>query len=149
MRRARSSNVLLIEGEEVFFYGNSRIAYGGDRIKQVRCAAEFVVKDGTGQVVAGVRATAQKEAAAHALIRVVDRDVLAGYFGVADEISGRRQSAKTATDNVRLHLRPQVWRSSRPATAQAPSRERGNEATRFQRVLARRPATDVHSILVF
>jgi hypothetical protein len=42
--------VARIEGEEFFFDGNGRIACGGDRIKQVECTAEFVVKDGTSRL---------------------------------------------------------------------------------------------------
>jgi hypothetical protein len=46
--------VLRIEGEEFVFNGNSRTAGGGDRLKQLECAAEFIVKDGSGHVVASL-----------------------------------------------------------------------------------------------
>src|SRR5208337_3893751 len=93
------------------FDGNCWIAYGGDRRKQVESAAEFLVKDGSGQIVAARRAAAQKEPAAHPIIRLVDRDVLAGHPRVPDEIRGRRQSAKAATDDMRLHP-PPPWTPS-------------------------------------
>src|SRR5215831_2923111 len=94
------------EGEEFFFDGNSWIACRRDRIKRVECAAELIVKDRTRQVVAALRTAAQKEPAPHPLIRLVDRDVLAGHSCVPDETCGRRESAKPAPDNVRLHLPP-------------------------------------------
>src|SRR5215831_12078172 len=95
--------VARIEGEEFIFDGNSRIACGGDRRKQVECTTEFLVEDGTRHIVAGLRTAAQKQPATQPLFRLVDRDVLAGKPRVPDEISGRRQSAKPATDNMRFH----------------------------------------------
>lgn len=55
--------VALIEVEELILDANSWIACRGDRRKKLECAAEFAVKDGTGQVVAAFCAAAQKEAA--------------------------------------------------------------------------------------
>jgi hypothetical protein len=104
--RPVAKRVARIEGEEFFFDRNRRIARRRDRLQQVERAAEFVVEDGTRQVVAGLRIAAQKEPAAHPLIRLVDRDVLAGHSRVADEIRGRRQPAKPATDDMRLHQPP-------------------------------------------
>ena len=46
---------------------------------------------------------AQKEAATHPLFGLVDRDVLPGYLCVEDEIASGRQSAKPASDDMRLH----------------------------------------------
>ena len=98
--------VALIEGEEFILDGDRRIACGGDRRKQVERAAEFLVEDGAGQVVAALRASVQKESAAQLFIRLVDRDVLTGHLSIADEQCGRRQSAKPAADDMRLHLTP-------------------------------------------
>ena len=46
---------------------------------------------------------AEKEPAAHLLVGLVDRDVLAGHSRVPDEKRGRRQSAKSSTNDVRPH----------------------------------------------
>ena len=39
----------------------------------------------------------------HLLVGLVDRDVLAGHSRVPDEKRGRRQSAKSSTNDVRPH----------------------------------------------
>jgi hypothetical protein len=77
--------VPVIEGEELILDGNVWIGCGGDRREQVESAAEFLVEDGTGQVVAALRIAIQKEPAAQLLIRLVDRDVVPGHAGVSDE----------------------------------------------------------------
>ena len=68
----------LIEGEEFILDGNFWIARGGDRGQQVESAAEFLVEDGPGQIVATLRAAAEKEPAAQLVFRLVDRDVRSG-----------------------------------------------------------------------
>ena len=92
-----------VEGEEFLRDGNRGIACGGDRLEQIERAAEFLVKDGARQVVAALRAAAEKEPAAQPLVRLVDRDVRPGHPRVPDEKGGRRQSAKSATDDMRPH----------------------------------------------
>ena len=82
--------VLVIESEELLFDGNVGVGFGGDIREQVESAAEFLVKDRPRQVVAALRTAAEKEAAAQLFIRLVDRDVLAGYAGVPDEQRRRR-----------------------------------------------------------
>src|SRR4029077_9128324 len=86
--------------------GNSGIAGGGDRLEQFERAAKFLVEDGARQVVAARRAAAEKEPTAQQLFRFVDRDVRPGHPRVADRKRGRRQSAKPATDDMRLHRSP-------------------------------------------
>src|SRR5262249_40855086 len=104
-----TERVARIEGEEFVFDGDGRIACRGDSRKQVEGATEFRVKYGAArQDGAGFRAAAERERATHPLIRLVDRDVLASPPRVADAIRGRRQSAKPATDDMRLH-RPPPW----------------------------------------
>ena len=97
-----------IEGEEVVRDRNRGIACGGDRLEQIERAAVFLVEDGARQVVAALRAAAEKEPAAQHLAGIVDCDVRPGHPGVADEKRRRRQSAKSATDDMRLH-RPFPW----------------------------------------
>src|SRR4029077_18228260 len=92
-----------VEGEEFLRDGNRGIACGRDRLEQIERAAEFLVKYGARQVVAALRAAAEKEPAAQPLVRLVDRDVRPGHPRVADEKTGRRQSAKSATDDMRPH----------------------------------------------
>ena len=92
-----------IEGEEFVRDGNRGIACGRDRLEQLEGAAIFLVEHGARQVVATLRATAEKEPTAHPLVRLVDRDVLAGHPRVPDEQRGRRQSAKASTNDVRPH----------------------------------------------
>src|SRR5262249_59068094 len=94
--------VARIEGEEFIFDGNSRIACGGDRRKQVECTTEFLVEDGTRHIVTGFRTATQKQPATHPLFRLVDRDVLAGKLRVPDEICARSQSSQHATANMRF-----------------------------------------------
>src|SRR5262249_52278730 len=84
-----------IEGEEFVRDGNRGIACGGDRLEQLEGAAKFLVEHGARQVVAALRAATEKEPTTHPLVRLVDRDVLAGYPRVLDEQRGRRQSAKS------------------------------------------------------
>src|SRR5690348_12398923 len=111
-----------VEGEEVLRRGDGGIACGGDRLEQIERAAEFLVEDRAGQVVAALRAAAEKEPAAQPLVRLVDRDVRPGHPRVPDEKRGRGQSAKPATDDVRFHRSPPSGtsgRSSRFEVAQA------------------------------
>ena len=54
----------VFEGEEFLSDGNRGLARGGDRLEQIERAAEFLVKDGAGQVVAALRTAAEKEPAA-------------------------------------------------------------------------------------
>ena len=82
--------VLFIESEELLFDGNVGVGFGGNIREQVESAAEFLVEDRPGKVVAALRTAAQKEAAAQLFIRLVDRDVLARYAGVPDEQRRRR-----------------------------------------------------------
>src|SRR5206468_7080025 len=56
------------------------------------------------QVVAALRAAAEKEPAAQHIVRLVDRDVGSGHISVPDEKRGCRQSAEAATDDMSLHL---------------------------------------------
>jgi hypothetical protein len=95
-----------IKSEEVFRHGNGGVACRGDRLEQIERAAEFLVKDGAGQVVAALRAAAEKESTAQPLVGLVNRDIGPGHPGVADEKCSRRQSAKPATDDMRLHRSP-------------------------------------------
>ena len=107
--------VLPIEGEELLFDGNFGVVFSGDRREQIESAAEFFVKDGAGQVVAALGAPVQKEPAAQVLIRLVDRDVMAGHPCVPDEQRRGRQSAKPAANDMRLHrltLRLLIWMAS-------------------------------------
>src|SRR5262249_28771793 len=92
-----------IKREEFLRDGNRGIACGGNRLEQFERAAEFLVEHRARQVVATLRAAAEKEPAAHLLVRLVDRDVLAGHPRVPDEKRGGRQSAKSSTDDVRPH----------------------------------------------
>ena len=96
--------VVIVESEELIPDGCLGIGLGGDIREQVESAAEFLVKDGAGQVVAARRAAIQEEPAAEPLIRLVDRDILAGHIGVADEKRGRGQTAKSAANDMGLHL---------------------------------------------
>ena len=96
----------IVESEELILDGNLRVGQGRDRREQVESAAEFLVEDGAGQIVAARRAPLEEEAAAELAIRLVDRDVLAGHFSVPDEQRRRRQSAKPAANDMRLHLFP-------------------------------------------
>ena len=98
--------VVIVESEELIPDGFLGIGFGGDVREQVESAAELLVKDGAGQVVPARRVAAQKEPAAEALIRFVDRDVLAGRVSVPDKIRGGRKSAKPAANDMRLHLLP-------------------------------------------
>ena len=95
---------VVIESEELLLDGDLGIRRARDRREQVESAAKLLVKNGAGQIVAGRRAAIEKEPAAKALIRFVDRDVLARNVGVPDEQGRRRQPAKPAANNVRLHL---------------------------------------------
>src|SRR5690348_11446541 len=79
-----------IEGEEFVRDGNSGIACGGNRLEQFECATEFLVEHRAGQVVTAVRAAAEKEPTAQQLVRLIDRDVLAGHPCVPDEQRGCR-----------------------------------------------------------
>src|SRR5262245_11988684 len=92
-----------IEAEEFVRDGNRGIACGGDRLEQLEGAAKFLVEHGAGQVVATLRVAAEKEPTAHPLVRLVDRDVVAGHPRVPDEQRGRRQSAKSSTNDMRPH----------------------------------------------
>src|SRR5438105_13733855 len=74
-----------IEGEEILRDGNRGIACGGDRLEQIERAAEFLVKHGARQVVAALRAAAEKESTAQPLVRLIDRDIRPGHLRVADE----------------------------------------------------------------
>ena len=76
--RLIDERTLFIESEELLTKGNVRVGLGGDRREQIQSAAEFFVEDGAGQVVAALRIAIQKESASQLLIRLVDRDVLAG-----------------------------------------------------------------------
>src|SRR5437764_1182763 len=106
-----------IEGEEILRDGNRGIACGWDRLEQIERAAEFLVEHGARQVVAALRAAAEKESTAQPLVRLIDRDIRPGHLRVADEKGGRCQSPKAAADDVRLHLPSsldsEVGRSSR------------------------------------
>src|SRR5262249_27244530 len=84
-------------------------------------AAEFLVEHRARQIVAALRAAAEKEPAAHLLVRLVDRDVLAGHLRVADKKPGRRQSAKSSTDDMRSHRLSSrtPWRPNHPITGTA------------------------------
>src|SRR5438477_8509269 len=93
-----------IEGEEILRDGNRGIACGWDRLEQIERAAEFLVEHGARQVVAALRAAAEKESTAQPLVRLIDRDIRPGHLRVADEEGGRCQSPKAAADDVRLHL---------------------------------------------
>src|SRR5262249_54004928 len=97
-----------IEGEEILRDGNRGIACRGNRLEQIERAAEFLVKDGARQIVAALRAAAEKEPAAQLLVRLIDRDIRPRHPRVADEKRGRRQSAKSATDDMRCH-RTSPW----------------------------------------
>src|SRR5262245_12380664 len=104
--RSVVERVLVIEGEELILDGNVGIGCGGDRSEQVESAAELLVKDGAGQVVAALRTAIQKEPAAQLLIGFVDRDVVAGHAGVPDEQRRGRETPKSASDDMRLHTAP-------------------------------------------
>jgi hypothetical protein len=54
--------------------------------------------------------------AAQPLVRLVDRDVRPEHSRVPDEKGGRRQSAKSATDDMRPH-RPSPWAPRRQRNA--------------------------------
>jgi hypothetical protein len=96
--------IAFVEGEEFVFDGDRWIACGGDRREQVECTAKFRVKDGTAwQDVTGLRTATQRERATHLLVRLVDSNVLAGHPRIPDQIRSGRQSAKPATDDMRLH----------------------------------------------
>src|ERR1700677_269713 len=95
--------MLLIEREELLCDIDVWVAKGGDRPEQIQRAAELLVEDGAGQVVAMLRVAIQKEPAAELVLRLIDRDVRAGHVRVADEQRRRRQSGKPAANNMRLH----------------------------------------------
>src|SRR5262249_16828138 len=59
--------VLVIESEELIFDGNVWISCAGDRREQLESAAEFLVKDRAGQVVAALRTAIQEEPTAELL----------------------------------------------------------------------------------
>src|SRR6185437_4135006 len=65
----------IIEVEEILRDGNGRISFGWNRIEQIERAAELLVEDRARQVVAALRAPAEKEPAAQQRVRLVDRDV--------------------------------------------------------------------------
>src|SRR5215831_20440989 len=92
-----------IEGKEFVCDGNRGIACRGDRLEQLEGAAKFLVEHGARQVVATLRAAAEKKPAAQLLVRLVDRDVLAGHLRVPDEQRGRRKSAKSSTNDMCPH----------------------------------------------
>ena len=96
--------VVIVEREELILDGNLRIVCGGNGREQVEGAAEFLVEDRAGQVVAARRTAGEKEPAAQLPVRFVDRDVLTGRVSVPDKICRRRQSAKPAANDMRLHL---------------------------------------------
>src|SRR5436853_5042363 len=107
-----------IEGEEILRDGNRGIACGWDRLEQIERAAEFLVEHGARQVVAALRAAAEKESTAQPLVRLIDRDIRPGHFRVADEKGSCCQAPKAAADDMRLHLPSsspdsEVGRSSR------------------------------------
>src|SRR3984957_13372689 len=95
--------MLVIESEELLRNIDVGKALGGDRAQQVQSAAELLVEDGAGQVVSMFRVAIQKEPAAELVLRLIDRDVRAEHVGVADEQRRRRQSRKSAANNMRLH----------------------------------------------
>ena len=101
--RSVVERVLLIESEELLRNTDVGIILGRDRPEQVQSAAEFFVEDGAGQVVSVLRVAVQKEPAAELVRGLIDRDVRAGHVGVADEQRRRRQSCKSAANNMRLH----------------------------------------------
>src|SRR5437016_975809 len=134
--------VLSVESEELISYGNLGVDFGGNRREQVESAAEFLVKDRAGQVVAALRTAAQKEPAAYPIIRLIDCDVLAGHVSVPDEKRGRRQSAEPAANDMRLHCllpRPPVWEYPNPSPLkQVRKCELNTKANRFQAALVPR-----------
>src|SRR4029077_7784417 len=106
--RLVGERMLVIESEELLRNIDVGVALGGDRPEQVQSAAELLVEDGARQVVSMLRVAVQKEPAAELVLRLIDRDVRAEHVGVADEQRRRRQSRKSAANNMRLHppLRP-------------------------------------------
>src|SRR5215469_14596558 len=92
-----------IEGEKFIRDGNSGISRGGDRLEQLEGAAKFFVEHGARKVVATLGAAAEKKPTSQLLVRLVDCDVLAGHPSVPDEQCGRRQSAKSSTNDMRPH----------------------------------------------
>jgi hypothetical protein len=120
-----------IEGEEILRDGNRGIACRGNRLEQVERAAEFLVKDGAREVVAIPRAAAEIEPAAQLLVRLIDCDIRPRHPRVADEQRGRRQSAKSTTDDMRCHgllLGPRGGKAARRG-ADAPIRSLGTPAS--------------------
>src|SRR5437763_16955700 len=93
-----------IEGEEILGDGNRGIACGGDRLEQMERAAEFRVKHGARQVVAALRAAAEKESTAQPLVRLIGRDIRPGHLRVADEKGSRGQAPTAGAGDMRLHL---------------------------------------------
>src|ERR1700722_8146965 len=84
--------MLVIESEELLRNIDVGVALGGDGPEQVQSAAELLVEDGAGQVVALLRVAIQKEPAAELVLRLIDRDVRAEHVRDADEQRRRHKS---------------------------------------------------------
>src|ERR1700722_9719674 len=95
--------VLAIKSEELLRDIDVWVAKGGDRPEEIQSAAELLVEDGAGQIVATLRVAIQEEPAAEFVLRLIDRDVRPGHVRVPDEQRRRRQSGKPAANNMRLH----------------------------------------------
>src|ERR1700722_3168780 len=117
--------VLVVERKKLVSNIDVGVVSRGDRLQQIHSAVEMLVEDGAGQVVSMLRIAIQKEAAAELVVCFVDRDVGTGHASVPDQQRRRRQSGKSAANNMRLHrsLPSERQRTTRlPSPVQAPTR---------------------------